>query len=108
MACAPGTFEPCFAIVRKIDGLKFVSSAVWLPDVLPDDIGTNFIRVTDVPRDTELIHTIMAEFLQKALAAGEYIAAPDPHIVGNGLKNIQAALDFLKEGVSAKKAVVLL
>ena len=107
-AYAPGTFEPCFAIVRKIDGLKLVSSAVWLPDILRDDIGTKFIQVTDIPRNTGLIHTIMGEFLQKVLATGKYIAAADPHIVGNGFENIKAALDFLKKGLSAKNAVVLL
>jgi hypothetical protein len=51
---------------------------------------------------------ICKEFLPKALAAGEYVAAPDPIVVGKGLEFIQPALEMQKKGVSAKKVVVSL
>ena len=51
---------------------------------------------------------IYEEFLPKALAAGEYVAAPDPIVVGKGLEFMQAAMDMQKKGVSAKKVVVSL
>ncbi|KAL5001306.1 chaperonin 10-like protein [Aspergillus recurvatus] len=51
---------------------------------------------------------IWGEFLPKALASGQFQAKPDSYIVGNGVKDIQNALDVQKEGVSAKKVVVTL
>jgi hypothetical protein len=51
---------------------------------------------------------IWGEFLPKALASGQFQAKPDSYIVGNGLKDIQYALDVQKKGVSAKKVIVTL
>ncbi|KAL2849287.1 chaperonin 10-like protein [Aspergillus pseudodeflectus] len=51
---------------------------------------------------------IWGEFLPKALASGQFQAKPDSYIVGNGVKDIQYALDVQKKGVSAKKVVVTL
>jgi hypothetical protein len=58
--------------------------------------------------DNEVGPMICKEFLPKALAAGEYVAAPDPIVVGKGLEFIQPALEMQKKGVSAKKVVVSL
>lgn len=40
------------------------------------------------------------------LAAGRYVAAPEPCIIGRGLERIQAAFDVQRKGVSAQKVVV--
>ena len=51
---------------------------------------------------------IYGDFLPKALAAGRYVAAPDPLVIGQGLAQIQAGLAAQKKGVSARKVVVSL
>lgn len=48
------------------------------------------------------------QYLPAALAEGRYIAAPTAEIVGSGLEQVQAALDALHRGVSARKLVVTL
>lgn len=49
---------------------------------------------------------VFQDFLPEALRDNKYIVAPDPLVVGKGLENIQAGLDLLGKGVSAKKVVV--
>ncbi len=51
---------------------------------------------------------IYADFLPGALAAGQFVPAPEPVVVGSGLAYVQAGLDALRRGVSAKKVVVSL
>lgn len=70
-------------------------------------IRTNFIVGGSIA-DNEVSRIIYEEFLPTALGEGQYIPAPDPHVVGTGLDCIQAALDFQRKGVSAKKVAVSL
>ena len=98
--------EQCFAVVRRIEGRKFVACAPRMPDELPDDVGTKFILSTSIREDIALSHAILADFLPKALAAGSYLAAPEPQVVGNGLDQVQVGLDSIGKKVSAKKIVV--
>lgn len=58
--------------------------------------------------DNEVGAIIYEGFLPKALAEGQFVAAPEPHVVGKGLEHIQAALDVQRKGVSASKVVVSL
>ncbi len=51
---------------------------------------------------------IYRDFLPDALAAGRYVAAPRPSVVGHGVEDIQHALDIQRKGVSAAKVVVTL
>ena len=51
---------------------------------------------------------IYVDFLPKALADGRDVAALDPLVIGQGLEQIQAAMDAQKKGVSARKVVVSL
>jgi hypothetical protein len=51
---------------------------------------------------------LFGDFLPKALETGEFVAAPEPVVVGKGLESIQAACEYQQKGVSAKKVVVLL
>ncbi|RFA18992.1 zinc-binding alcohol dehydrogenase family protein [Subtercola boreus] len=47
-------------------------------------------------------------FLPAALAEGRYAAAPEPRVIGEGLDQVQVAIDTLRRGVSAQKLVVML
>ncbi len=60
------------------------------------------------PKDSAVGPAIWNAFLPDALAGGRYHTAPEPHLTGNGLAAIPAALDQLRRGVSATKLVVLL
>ncbi|KAL1984179.1 hypothetical protein VTN96DRAFT_9400 [Rasamsonia emersonii] len=99
----------CVEVVARTEGTKFVALANPLPEghVVPDGIGTKFFFASDI-KDNEVSHAIYGDFLPKALAAGTYICAPDPEVVGKGLENIQPAFEILRNGVSAKKLVVSL
>lgn len=49
---------------------------------------------------------IWEDFVPGALVNGQLQAKPDPIVVGQGLENVQHALDVQMKGVSAKKVVV--
>ena len=51
---------------------------------------------------------IYETFLPAALAEGRFVAAPEAHVVGHGLKRIAEALERQRQGVSARKLVVTL
>jgi len=56
----------------------------------------------------EVSTKLYGEYLPAALAAGRYLAAPEPHVVGHGLDVVQRAFDVQAAGVSARKVVVTL
>ncbi len=70
-------------------------------------IPNRFILGASLAKD-EVGPAIYGTFLPAALAEGRYQAAPEPRVVGHGLKSIQAALDAQRAGVSAQKLVVTL
>jgi NADPH:quinone reductase-like Zn-dependent oxidoreductase len=47
-------------------------------------------------------------YLPAALAEGRHVLAPPAHVVGNGLANVQTAMDQLRLGVSGQKLVISL
>ena len=49
---------------------------------------------------------VVEDYLPDALADGRYRPAPRPLVVGDGLAEVQTALDRYREGVSAAKLVV--
>ena len=128
-----GAAEACMDILNKCHGDKFISMATYpMPQPRPENliilrmaycfisftianwvkskmrgIRTNFIFGTTLIHN-EVGKAIYVEFLPKALAQGTYVAAPKPHVVGQGLESIQAGVDFQKKGVSAEKVVVCL
>ncbi|KIW64132.1 hypothetical protein PV04_09087 [Phialophora macrospora] len=59
-------------------------------------------------RDNNVAAAIWGDFLPKALREGSFVPAPEPLVVGHGLENIQAGVDLLGKGVSARKVVVTL
>jgi len=130
--------EACLDIVRGAKGAKFVaiaspsvkfdgapeggSRALWLIPVLGQLLAAStramwksrfgrlrskFIFGSSLVAN-EVGPMIFRDFLPDALAEGRYVAAPDPMSAGQGLVRLQAAMDILKKGVSARKVVVSL
>ncbi|KAK3682866.1 zinc-binding dehydrogenase [Podospora appendiculata] len=58
--------------------------------------------------DGEVAAAVYNRFLPAALASGEFVAAPEPVVVGHGLEHLQEAFDLNRKGMSAGKAVVTL
>ena len=130
LAIGTGSTEPCVDIASACNGHKFVSTAsqsvsfengVTLPLLLRSlssslalQVKTRSRRVRtksifgSTLKDNEVSRVIYKDFLPQALAAGQYIAAPEPYVVGKGLESIQAGFDVQRQGVSAKKVVVSL
>ena len=135
LAMGHGSTEACLSIVAASKGRKFVAQASAPVDIsnLPSDVlgilstgigvvwstvtisakarikgvGIKFIFGTDLMAN-EVGNAIYNDFLPMALAKGEFVAAPEPQVVGKGLDCIQEAMDLNKKGVSAKKVVVTL
>ena len=59
-------------------------------------------------QDKDIGKAIYADFLPAALKSGQFKPAPEAEVIGTGLKHLQAGLDMLRKGVSAKKIVVAL
>ena len=138
LAIGLGSVEACLDIVHACKGGKFVSiatpsvsfddapigsrRALWLVPTIARmvlsnvsttlkarrrGIRTKFIFGTSL-LGNEVGRVIYVEFLPQALAAGSYVAAPDPVVIGRGLGQIEAAMKAQKRGVSARKVVVSL
>jgi hypothetical protein len=133
MSIGQGAAEACLDILNICEGDKFIAMASYPTPPTPPQtfvlvrtvwyfgfwmitnwfkckmrgIRFNFIQGNTLV-DNGLGKVIYEDFLPRALAEGNYIAAPEPQVVGKGLENIQLAFDVLKKGVSAKKVVVTL
>jgi NADPH:quinone reductase-like Zn-dependent oxidoreductase len=59
-------------------------------------------------RDNAVAAAVWGDFLPKALREGTFVPAPEPLVAGHGLESIQAGVDLLGKGVSARKVVVTL
>jgi hypothetical protein len=134
IAIGAGSTEACIDIVSASPGRKFIAQAsLPQPSEVPPKgwasvsfiwsflwfkvstffkarvagVGVKFIWGSDVIAG-EVGSAIYEEFLPEALASEGYVAAPEPHVVGEGLECIQGALDIIVKGVSAQKVVVKL
>jgi NADPH:quinone reductase-like Zn-dependent oxidoreductase len=58
--------------------------------------------------DNHVSKAIWEDFLPNALEEGSYVPAPPPQVVGQGLGALQDAVDLQMQGMSARKAVVVL
>lgn len=128
-----GAAEACMDILPHCKGNKFISMASYpVPPIPPKHFATlviiwgflswnvaNWYKSktrgvkTAFVAATTLVEggvgkMIYEDFLPKALAEGEFVAAPDPIVVGKGLEFVQPAFEMQKKGVSAKKVVVSL
>jgi NADPH:quinone reductase-like Zn-dependent oxidoreductase len=135
LAIGSGSAPRCLEIVSKWKGPKFITMASqpYQPPAPPKGflgmasllfnmmssqlsfsvkawmkgIKTNFIFGSDLV-ENEVGNAIWGEFLSKALAEGQYKCTPEPEVVGNGLENVQGAMNQLVKGISGKKLVVSL
>ena len=134
LAIGNGSLKPCIEIIAASRGKKFVAQAsINMPDEIPSTtlgwistgmsigmsgmsmmvkskmkrVDTKFIFGSDLMAN-EVGGAIYEDFLPAALANGEFIAAPEPQVVGKGLEHVQEAMDMNQKGVSAKKLVVSL
>ena len=70
-------------------------------------VGTKYIFGTTL-KANEVGMAVYRDFLPAALAEGRYLALPKPAVVGEGVHEIQRAMDIQLKGVSASKVVVTL
>ncbi|KAI2636537.1 GroES-like protein [Hypomontagnella submonticulosa] len=94
-------------IMTTVTGVKAVASTKrgW-PDP-PEGVAMYSIFGTTL-KDNFVGKAIYNDFLGAALAAGTFVPAPEPTIVGHGVGKIQDAVDRIMKGVSATKLVVTL
>ena len=130
LSIGAGAADACLDILPKCKGNKFLSMATYpvppettstaatVLTFLPWVVAANFkakmrgVRMkfifADTLKDNGVGEMVYQDFLPQALARGTFTAAPEPHVVGNGLETIIKAFDIQKKGVSAKKIVVSL
>lgn len=71
-------------------------------------VEAKFIIVDNLIEPDSVVAKIYTTFLPQALEQRQYVPAPPPQVVGQGLGMIQEALDLQRKGVSGKKLVVTL
>jgi hypothetical protein len=69
--------------------------------------GTGFAPAIST-QEPAVADAVWNQFVPGALADGSLKAVPTPLVAGRGLESVQGAMEKHKEGVSAKKVVVLL
>ena len=132
MSIGHGAAEACFDILDKCHGNKFIAMASY-PVLSPPPQSFVLLQIISYWVSQSLLYWLISkargiryklvagdelvnngigraiyqDFLPLALK-GTYVAAPSPQIVGKGLEHVQAGLDLLRKGVSAKKVVVSL
>jgi NADPH:quinone reductase-like Zn-dependent oxidoreductase len=100
-------WEACVEVVSASKDNKFVATTKGGFPTPPADITMKSLFGTTL-KDNHVGKAIYQDFLPKALASGAFVPAPEPFVVGHGLESVQAAVDLLKKGVSARKIVVTL
>ncbi|KAK8065076.1 hypothetical protein PG997_011823 [Apiospora hydei] len=117
---AMGQLAPCQAVLKVFigdderegeeqEGKGMVGSAPPLPTdaEVVEGVGTVFL----VPSSEEEVRLKqfrhwMGTWLRETLAKGLIRPSPEPRVVGKGLKDINAGLDMVLQGVSCTKLVV--
>ncbi|KAG8170232.1 hypothetical protein KVR01_000977 [Diaporthe batatas] len=107
MAIAPGSIGPVAEVLSQVTGVKLIANISVQAAELPEGVKANNVFGGTL-RDNKVGRAVYSDFLGKALAAGTFICAPEPQVVGKGLESVQQAFEVCREGVSAKKVVVTL
>ncbi|KAH8676437.1 zinc-binding oxidoreductase CipB [Tricladium varicosporioides] len=93
-------------LVTRTKGTKFVATVAFGH---PELEGVTVKKVfAPSCKDNFVGKAIWEDFLPLALENGSYALAPEALIAGRGLESLQGAVDLLREGISARKVVVLL
>lgn len=105
----PETLETCIQILLEHpDAVKKVSCVrPGLEKAARDGVQVITIHGTAEIR-TSVAGRLWREYVPDSLKTKRLVPKPDPEVVGNGLEEIQKAVDLIAEGVSAKKLVVTL
>lgn len=107
IGCAMGSVENCLAILGRLQGgNKFLASAWFLPETLPDGVGAKFLQAGSVA-ESEVGPVVLGKFLPEALEKGMYKCLPEAEVLRTKLlEGLQEGLERWRAGVSAKKIVV--
>jgi NADPH:quinone reductase-like Zn-dependent oxidoreductase len=114
LAIGSGALRAAMAIADRTQGSKRIAAAQpqSLTRIQAWRAPKRGLRVSGIwggtLKDNEVGPAIYVDFLPAALASGDYRAAPDATVVGDGLERIPEALRRLRAGVSAAKLVVTL
>ncbi|RMD39278.1 hypothetical protein DV735_g5850, partial [Chaetothyriales sp. CBS 134920] len=115
-AIGDGAVEVCTWVLRRhpFTTNKFIAMAGGSPmghklaSGLQQDRSSLLISIARSLDPAGVVANIFLDFLPTALASNQFIPAPTPLVVGNGLDMIQEAMDVQMKGVSAQKVVVTL
>lgn len=72
---------------------RSTARAVFALDITSKDSGS-------------VARAVYHDFVPAALEKSSLTCKPDPHVAGEGLKDVQTGLDVHRRGVSAKKVVI--
>ncbi|KAH0014221.1 oxidoreductase, partial [Aureobasidium melanogenum] len=104
---AGSSISICAELFARVEGNKFFTTTVLLPEDIPANFKHNRVFATTIT-DNKIGEAIFADFLTQALSEGKFTPAPQAEVVGTGLESLQKGVDILRKGVSAKKLVVSL
>lgn len=109
LAIGAGSMDNCSKILSKTNGVKFIADVNPRSPPLPEELGvtSKFVWGSDLKK-CEVGPAVFGDYLTKALESGDYVAAPEPDVIGHGLEQLQKGIDILRNGVSAKKIVITL
>jgi len=133
VSIGPGSFKKCIEVLGGCKGNRFIAqatmdlppfpkSALGFPPFLISMLGTvisgnvsarkngvssKMINGSDLVAN-EVGKAIYQDFLPEALEQNKFVPAPEPQVVGKGLKHVPEAMDLSRKGVSAKKLIVTL
>jgi NADPH:quinone reductase-like Zn-dependent oxidoreductase len=94
----------CLQISANASAEIYVVSSNPVPEILPPGVRAKMV----FGGNADFVKPIFENFLPSVLAKKQYLVAPEPIIVPTrGLEGVQEGYEMLKEGVSARKVVVL-
>ena len=94
------TYKNDLAIMEKLGGGRMATSQ-QAPENLPSNV-----KATWMVGVGEHSAPVWENFVTEALESGQLKCLPEPVVVGKGLESLQTALDKVRAGMSAQKAVV--
>jgi hypothetical protein len=98
----------CARVAERSEGKALVVTVRGAPKSgLPGSVRVQAIRSSDIfEHGNEVGGKVWRDYIPGALAKGLLVPAPEPLVVGKGLRSVQHGLDVQKRGVSARKVVV--
>jgi NADPH:quinone reductase-like Zn-dependent oxidoreductase len=111
LAIGGGAEVLCAAVLQRHPGTtnKFIATASPMP--VEEDLGDVEVRFIDLRDSCEPdghVAAVWKDFLPRALAERQFVPAPPPLVVGEGLDKVQEAMNLQMKGVSAQKVVIKL